>query len=116
MQGEAQQVKRDEGQGEGPALTPISSTIILSRPEGPKELLTTLAIAWVARTKRIYELASEGIDGAGMTRGVPFWSRMSDPDTLVPPKKRVPFLGCSNMEAMLARELHVEICAYLQSC
>ena len=28
----------------------MSSTIILSSPEGPKELLTTLAIAWVART------------------------------------------------------------------
>jgi len=28
----------------------MSSTIILSRPLGPKELLTTLAIAWVAST------------------------------------------------------------------
>lgn len=32
------------------AHTPISSTIILSRPLGPKELFTTLAIACVART------------------------------------------------------------------
>ena len=35
---------------EGNMLTPMSSTIILSRPLGPKELLTTFAIAWVART------------------------------------------------------------------
>ena len=31
--------------------TPISSTIILSRPEGPKELLTTFAMACVASTE-----------------------------------------------------------------
>lgn len=31
-------------------LTPISSTIILSRPLGPKELLTTFAMACVANT------------------------------------------------------------------
>lgn len=31
--------------------TPISSTIILSKPEGPKELLTTFAMACVARTE-----------------------------------------------------------------
>jgi len=30
--------------------TPISSTIILSKPEGPKELLTTFEIACVATT------------------------------------------------------------------
>lgn len=30
--------------------TPMSSTIILSKPEGPKELLMTFEMAWVART------------------------------------------------------------------
>lgn len=33
---------------------------------------------------------------------VPFWSRMSEPEILVPPRNRVPFLGCSNMDAMAA--------------
>jgi hypothetical protein len=32
--------------------TPMSSTIILSKPDGPKEDLMTLAIACVARTAR----------------------------------------------------------------
>ena len=31
-------------------LTPMSSTIILSSPEGPKELLTTFEMACVAKT------------------------------------------------------------------
>jgi len=43
----------------------MSSTIILSRPEGPNDDLTTLAIACVART---------------------FWSRMSWPLILFPPR------------------------------
>lgn len=35
-------------------------------------------------------------------QGVPFWSRMSEPEIFWPPKKRVPFLGCSNMDAISA--------------
>ena len=34
----------------GLPLTPMSSTIILSSPEGPKELLTTFDMACVAKT------------------------------------------------------------------
>ena len=35
-------------------LTPMSSTIILSNPTGPKELLTTFAIAAAAITEIIF--------------------------------------------------------------
>lgn len=40
----------------------MSSTIILSNPEGPKELLITFAMAWVARTAPTLSipLSSEG--------------------------------------------------------
>ena len=62
--------------------SPMSSTIILSRPEGPKEDLTMLAMACVAST---------------------FWSRMSAPEIFWPPRKRVPALrGASKMPAMAA--------------
>lgn len=40
--------------------------------------------------------------GDGDVRCIPFWSRMSEPEILVPPRNRVPFLGCSNMDAMAA--------------
>ena len=43
-------------------LTPMSSTIILSSPEGPKELLTTFEMACVARTghyKRLTHIRKE---------------------------------------------------------
>jgi hypothetical protein len=53
--------------------SPMSSTIILSRPLGPKEDLTTFAIACVACT---------------------FWSLMSEPEIFCPPRKRVPPLFC----------------------
>ena len=47
-------------------LTPISSTIILSSPEGPNELFTTLAIACVARTMEKLE-AVDGYLGLELT-------------------------------------------------
>jgi len=64
-------------------LTPISSTIILSKPEGPKELLTTFAMAWVASTvtSQLNDRAIQAI-----YRHIPFCSRTSAPVIFCPPK------------------------------
>jgi hypothetical protein len=40
-------------------LTPISSTNILSKPTGPKELLTILAMEAAARTTRVQKLLDD---------------------------------------------------------
>lgn len=98
-------------------LTPMSSTIILSSPEGPKELLTTFAIACVARTSYVSVSAYPLCYVANQT--IPFWSRMSAPLIFVPPRtvctqvsyschtsiiypQSVPALrGCSNRPAIV---------------
>jgi hypothetical protein len=40
---------------------------------------------------------------------IPFWSLISDPEIFWPPRKRVPFRGCSNMEAMTAAVINVDV-------
>lgn len=45
-------------------------------------------------------MCRQGWMQGGRQAGIPFWSRMSDPEIFWPPKKRVPFLGCSNMDAI----------------
>jgi len=44
-------------------LTPMSSTIILSKPEGPKELFITLEIACVAKTVQYISTNAVGVVG-----------------------------------------------------
>ena len=75
--------------GFGMMRTPISSTIILSRPEGPNELFTTLAMACVARTLRErYQYGRARPPGQSQGEGgdIPFCSRTSAPVIFCPPK------------------------------
>lgn len=41
---------------------------------------------------------------------IPFWSRMSEPEIFCPPRNNVPFLGCSNMDAMMKSTQHSRVC------
>jgi hypothetical protein len=83
--------------------TPMSSTIILSRPLGPNELFTTFAIACVARTGRCQPRVRRpgACPGSEAKRSSPFWSRMSEPEIFWPPRNSVPLPPCSKREAIV---------------